>query len=85
LTETTPESVLRDLQPIFEAVLDEPELTVTRSSSAWNTPNWDSLAHIDLVQAIEHRFKVRFSLNELQHLKEVGDIVDLVIRKSAAG
>ncbi len=77
------DGVLLDLQPIFEGVLDEPGLAVTRSSNAWNTPNWDSLAHIDLVEAIERHFKVKFSLAELQGLKEVGDIVDLVLAKSA--
>ena len=82
MSNLTSESVLQALQPIFEAVLDSPELVVTRSSTAWNTPNWDSLAHIDLIQAIEHHFRVKFSLAELQDFKEVGDIVDLVVRKS---
>jgi acyl carrier protein len=79
LTKWTAESVLAELQPIFEEILDEPELLVTRSSDAWNTPNWDSLAHIDLVEAVEHHFKVKFSLNELKQFKTVGELVDLIL------
>jgi len=78
----TPETVLAELQPIFEEALDLPGLTVTRSSSAANTPNWDSLAYIDLIEISERRFNVKFSLSELQHLKEAGDLVDLIVQKA---
>jgi acyl carrier protein len=80
----TPEAVLTELQPIFEEVLEQPGLTVTRSSSSWNTPNWDSLAHIDLIEMSERHFAVKFSLSELQNLKEVGDLVDLILAKKAS-
>ena len=79
------EEVLTELQPIFREALDLPELTVTRSSNALNTPNWDSLAHIELIEMVESHFKVRFGLGELQDLKEVGDLVDLTVEKAAKG
>ncbi len=83
MADLTPETVLAELQPIFEEVLDQPGLRVTRNSNAWNTPNWDSLAQIDLIEMSERRFAVKFSLGELQWLKEVGDLVDLIIQKKA--
>jgi acyl carrier protein len=76
------EEVLAQLQPVFQEALNEPNLTVTRSSNAMNTPNWDSLAHIELIEMVERHFKVRFALGELEDLKEVGDLVNLVIEKS---
>ena len=78
----TPDEVLQDLQPIFQEALNEENLTVKRSSNAMNTPNWDSLAHIELIEMVERHFKVKFGLGELQDLKEVGDLVDLVIEKT---
>ena len=78
----SPDEVLAQVQPIFREVLNQPNLTVTRSSNALNTKNWDSLAHIDLIEMIEMKFKVRFALGELQDLKEVGDLVDLVVEKA---
>lgn len=83
MTDPNSESVLRDLQPIFANVLDDPDLLVDRSSNAWTTPNWDSLAHISLVQAAEAQFGVKFALKELQGFKTVGDLVDLIIRKKS--
>jgi acyl carrier protein len=83
MADFTAEGVLTELQPIFEEVLEQPGLIVTRNSSSWNTPNWDSLAHIDLIEMSERHFGVKFSLNELQDLKEVGDLVDLILAKKS--
>lgn len=77
----SPDDVLEQLQPMFEEVLDQPDLRVTRNSNASNTENWDSLAHIDLIEMVQQRFKVKFALGELQDLKEVGDLVDMIVRK----
>ena len=77
----TSDEVLAELQPIFQEALNSPKLIVTRSSNALNTANWDSLAHIELIEMVERHFKVKFALGELQDLKEVGDLVDLVIEK----
>lgn len=78
------ERVLEELQPIFEETLEQPGLVITRESNATNTPNWDSLAHISIIEMVSHRFKVRFALAELQEIKNVGDLVDLVIAKTGA-
>jgi len=78
----TADKVLAELQPIFEEALDEPGLSVTRESNATNTPNWDSLAYISIIEMVSHHFKVRFALAELQDLKNVGDLVDLVVAKA---
>jgi len=82
MPDLTPDAVLEELQPIFREALDAPDIVVTRDSSALNTPNWDSLAHIEIIEMTEHHFKVKFALGELHDLREVGDLVDLVVAKS---
>ena len=56
--------ILEQLQPIFQDVLDQPDLVITRQSDASSVEDWDSLAHVNIVTAVE--------------LKNVGDMVDLV-------
>lgn len=73
--------ILGQLQPIFQDILDQPDLTITRESSAQNVEDWDSLAHINLVTAVEKHFKIKFALGELQELKNVGEMVDLIRTK----
>jgi len=75
--------ILAQLEPIFRDVLDDPKLHLTRESNAQNVDGWDSLAHINLVSAAEQEFGVRFALGELEELKNVGEMVDLIERKLA--
>lgn len=73
--------ILQELQSIFRDVLDQPDLVLTRDSNASNVEDWDSLAHINLVTAVEKKYKVKFALGELQELKNVGDMIDLIQAK----
>jgi acyl carrier protein len=70
--------IVAELQPIFQDVLDQPDLVLTPQSNAQTVEDWDSLAHVNLVTAIEKHFKIRFALGELQELKDVGDMVALI-------
>lgn len=72
---------LERLQPIFRDVLDDQGLVINRESNGRNVEGWDSLAHINLISSIEQEFHVRFALGELQDLKNVGEMIDLIERK----
>jgi acyl carrier protein len=69
------------VQTIFQDVFDDTELRIDRSSSAATVPGWDSLTHVNLVGAIQEEFKIKFALGELEQLKNVGDLLDLMERK----
>ena len=71
--------IIRDLNPIFIDVLDSPDLQLTPESSGMNVEGWDSLAHINLVVAIEKQYKIKFALGELQDLKNVGEMAELIL------
>jgi acyl carrier protein len=75
------DNLLPELQEIFRGVFDQPDLIVRRESNASTIDDWDSLAHINLVTAIEKTFKIKFALGELEELKNVGDLLDLMRTK----
>lgn len=75
--------MLSQLEPIFRDILDNSRLNLTRESNASNVAGWDSLAHINLISAIEQQFEISFTLGELQELKNVGEMIDLMERKLA--
>jgi len=52
-------------------------------SGARTVQDWDSLAHVNLVVAIQTFYKIKFVLGELQTLKNVGDMIDLIKGKLA--
>ena len=76
--------IINELKPVFVDVLDLPDLSLTPESNATTVEGWDSLAHINLVVAIEKQYKIKFALGELQGLKNVGDMADLILKKLAA-
>jgi acyl carrier protein len=77
------DDILEELQPIFRDILDQPNLRITRGSNAANVEGWDSLAQINLVTTIEQEFDLRFTINELLDLNNVGEMVDLMMTKMA--
>lgn len=74
-------STLEQLTPIFRQVFDDDSIVLTRETTADDIDAWDSLSHMNLVAAVEMTFKVRFALGELQTLKDVGHLADLIDRK----
>lgn len=75
------EEILGTVGSIIREVLEVPQLVVTSETSAADVDEWDSMTHIQLISAIEARYKVRFALGELQALKNVGDMVSLIQKK----
>ena len=54
---------------------------LNEESNAQNTPNWDSLRHIEVIFAVENAFHVRFTMPEIAGLRKLGDIRKLAVRK----
>lgn len=77
------EEILAQLQGIFQDVFDDDSLVIERKTCADDIEDWDSLAQINLVVTIEKEFKAKFSLDDMIMLNNVGDMVDLIIRKIA--
>ncbi|MBE0597761.1 MAG: acyl carrier protein [Desulfuromonadales bacterium] len=75
-------TILEELTPIFQEVFDDDGIVLTRQTTADDIDAWDSLSHMNLIMAVELKFKVRFALGELQSMKNVGELADLVEKKS---
>lgn len=73
--------LLPEVQQVFRSVFDRDDLVITRESSAYSVEGWDSLAHINLVMALEKKYKVKFGLGELSDLENVGDLLNLLDKK----
>ena len=73
--------ILDELQSIFQDIFEDDELSITAESNADTVKDWDSLAHITLIYAIEQEFEIKFALGELEAMKNVGDMVELMQTK----
>mgnify|MGYP001189980787 CR=1 FL=1 len=68
-------------QIILRDIFDDESLLITAETSAQDIDDWDSLTHMQIIARMEKEFKVRFALGELQSLKNVGDMANLILQK----
>lgn len=68
------------VQEIFRDNFDDEELVITRETCADDIEDWDSLEQINLLTAMEKKFSIKFKLEDVRGLKDVGDLLDLIER-----
>lgn len=72
------------LEPLFRKIFNAPELMITRELNATQVEKWDSLTHVQMIYEVEKLFGIKFKLKELTSMKNVGDMIDLIIEKRKA-
>lgn len=81
------DSTLTELQDVFRQVFGDDSIVLQDSTTADEIDGWDSMMHINLIIAIEKRFKVKFAAAEIAALKaegqDVGALARLVERKAS--
>ncbi|MBE6878852.1 MAG: acyl carrier protein [Ruminococcaceae bacterium] len=74
----TREAIFEELTEIFRDIFDDEEIELTDETTADDIEDWDSLEQINLLVAIEKKYSIKFKLDEVSHLANVGDMVTLV-------
>jgi len=74
-------AILNDLNEIFKEVLDDDDIQLNNTTTANDIEDWDSLAHIQLIVAIEKKFGIRFNSMEVAGFKKIGDIISTIQTK----
>ncbi|HXH74625.1 MAG TPA: acyl carrier protein [Bacteriovoracaceae bacterium] len=75
--------IMDKLAQTIRTVFENPSIEIKEATSANDVDEWDSLAHISLIEEVEKAFKVKFALGELMKLQNVGQMADLILKKSA--
>ncbi len=73
--------ILKQVNEVFNDVMDNDSIVLNDLTSANDVEEWDSLAHIHLVVAIERHFKIRFGSKEIQSWENVGEMLDCIVGK----
>ncbi|MCR4636536.1 MAG: acyl carrier protein [Butyrivibrio sp.] len=77
----TREEVFEKLNEVFRDVFEDDDITVDDSTTADDIDGWDSLEHINLMNAIEQEFDIKFTMGQIVSMKNVGEMVDIIISK----
>ncbi|EFC84739.1 acyl carrier protein [Parafrankia sp. EUN1f] len=62
------------LARVFQEIFSDHALVVSDTTTADDVPGWDSLAHINLIYALETEFDVRIPDERLASFSNVGEL-----------
>lgn len=76
----TQQELMHAIEEIFRDNFDDDTLVITPETTADDIADWDSLEQINLLTAMEGRFGVKFKLDDVRGLANVGDMAALITR-----
>ncbi len=76
------QEVMTKLTAVFRDVFSDDGIELKETTTAGDIEDWDSLSHVNLIVAVEKAFKVKFTTREVQGLKNVGELVALIVRRA---
>ena len=77
----TREIIVEGLNEVFRDVFDDENISVNDKTTAADVNGWDSLEHINLIVAMEEKFNMKFSMGEVTGMKNVGEMVDIILKR----
>jgi acyl carrier protein len=76
------EESAKRLCEIMRDVFDVEDLEYRDSLKADDVVGWDSLSHVRFLIAVEKGFGFRFTSSEIDGLKNVGEVLDVIVRRA---
>ena len=70
------------LNMIFRNNFDDDDIILGEATSSVDIEDWDSLEQINLVVAIQEDFNIKFNIDEVNAMKNVGEMVDFILEKT---
>jgi len=75
-------TIIEKTETVFRKVFEDDTLSINMTMTANDVDSWDSLSHMVLIVEIEKAFNIKFKLRELNKMKNVGDMIDLLALKT---
>ncbi len=75
------EILIDQLTEIFREVFNDKTIILNNESTAENIGSWDSLSHMLMITEVENVFSIKFRLREINRLKNVGTLIELIESK----
>lgn len=74
-------AIAEKIKKILTTVLKHEKFEMKDELQATEVEGWDSLSHITIISEIEEAFGIKFKLKELNKLKNIGSLIDIVQSK----
>jgi acyl carrier protein len=70
--------ILHQLNAILEEITDRGPVHLSEATVPADVDGWDSLAHIQLIVAMERHFDIKFASEEMVSWENIGEILDSI-------
>ena len=77
----TTEIMEQKVAQIMTDFLDIDCAAIHISTAQSNTPNWDSISHVNLIVAVEQEFEMSFTPDEIESMVSFADILRILHKK----
>lgn len=77
-------TVFDQIRTIASDLFGIPAQQITADSTAETIETWDSIQHLNLVLALEERFNIQLSPEEIEEMKSIGGVAKVVEAKRQA-
>jgi acyl carrier protein len=72
------EMIIDKLTTIFRTIFNDDTIVLRNEMTVNDVGNWDSLSHMLMITEVENVFSIKFKLRELNKLKNVGTLIELI-------
>lgn len=69
------------LNELIASVINVSPATLTPQSGPENLPDWDSLAHIGVIAAVEQTYQVQLTMPEILSIKTIADLRNILEKR----
>lgn len=73
--------IIAQVKQILKTALNHENFEMNETLSAADVDGWDSLSHMIIISEVEKQFSITFKLKELNKMKNMGDMLDLIASK----
>ena len=73
--------VIDRVTTIFRSVFNDETIILNNDTTANDVGSWDSLTHMVMIAEVEEAFSIKLKLREINKLKDVGALVELINSK----
>lgn len=73
--------IQNELNRIFREIFDDNSIQIRPEMTADDVHDWDSFNHINLIVAVETKFNIKFKTAELESLRNVGHLLEMIEKK----
>lgn len=74
--------IIEEVNKVFREVFDDDSLLIGEQTTAADVEGWDSLKHISLIEAVEEEFDMRFTMLEINGMKDVGEMISIIEQRT---